>query len=247
MLGSLLGCDGGGDGTGPKAVGGSGGSGGSTVLPGGSSGSGGGGSLPEGVALTPMDGWVAVDSNTLGIQGAMFAYADPTSKLSMMEDFTGAKACISGTASKVIMPCEFMPPATDCYGEYWGAAIGMNLNQSIDETTKMGGTPMPFDATALTGFAFNISGTTIPGSLRFTVESSTGDFCTPPATLVAMGANTFTFEQLFSECWEKMANTMNPNAGTVKNSIKKIAWQVVTNAMGEVPYDYCVSDVRALQ
>jgi hypothetical protein len=243
MLGSLLGCDGGGEDPGPKAVGGSGGSG---TMNGGSSGSGGGGALPEGVALTPENGWVALEGNTLGVQGAMFAYADPTSKMSMVEDFTGAKACISGTASKVMMPCEFMPPATDCYGEYWGAAIGMNLNQAIDPATGEGGAIEAFDASGLKGFAFTIAGTTVPGSLRFTVESTTGDFCTPPATLVAAGANTFTFEELFSECWEKDANKMNPNAGTVKSAIKKIAWQVVTNDKSAVPYDYCVSDVRAL-
>src|SRR5688572_25214143 len=95
MLGALLGCDGGGEEPGgPKAVGGANGSGGSSVLPGGSGGSGGGGALPEGIALTPTDGWVAVDSNTLGIQGAMFAYGDTVSKMGMEENFTGSNACI---------------------------------------------------------------------------------------------------------------------------------------------------------
>jgi hypothetical protein len=178
----------------------------------------------------------------------MFAYADPTSTMTMTPNFTGASACISGEASKVILGCTFMPPATDCYGEYWGAAIGLNLNQpSVEMDGKMvGGDPMPYDASALKGFAFNIDGTKVPGSLRFTVESTSGDFCTPPATMVAAGPNTFLFEQLFSECWEKTASTENPNAGTVKNAIKKIAWQVVTNDKSAVPYDYCVSDVRAL-
>jgi hypothetical protein len=244
MLGAILGCDGGGEDPGPKAVGGAGGS---TGMLGGSSGSG-GGALPEGVALTPMEGWVPMDGNSLGIQGAMFAYADPTSKMTMMENFAGSSACISGEASKVIMPCTFMPPATDCYGEYWGVAIGLNLNQpTVEMDGKMvGGDPMAYDASGLKGFAFNIDGTKVPTSLRFTVESTSGDFCTPPATRVAAGPNTFMFEQLFSKCWEKTASTANPNAGTVKNAIKKIAWQVVTNDKSAVPYEYCVSDVRAL-
>src|SRR5689334_1737124 len=98
-------------GSGSSAAGSDSGSGGNSAV------------LPEGVPLTAMDGWVAVDSNTLGIQGAMFAYSDPTSGMGMAEDFVGANACIKGTAAKVDMMSDicknktFTPPAMDCYGE----------------------------------------------------------------------------------------------------------------------------------
>lgn len=266
FLATAVGCDNAGadDGMdGPKAVNNAGnsgvipnaGSGNNTSGSGNASGgtdSGTGGNsavLPEGVPLTATDGWVAVDSNTLGVQGAMFAYADPTSGMGMTEDFTGTNACIKGTAAKVdmmSMPCAtkmFTPPATDCYGEYWGAAIGLNLNQPIDEASGEGADPMPFDASAVKGFAFEISGAAVPTSLRFKVENDTGEFCTPPAKPVKLGANTFMFSDLVTECW-KAGGT---SAEGAKSSIIKIAWQVVTNDKSAVPFDYCVANVRALQ
>ena len=181
------GCGGGGDddpGKLPIA-----GAAGSSVFPGGSStgGSGGGGELPAGVPLTATDGWVDGMSNKLMIQGAMFEYADPTSLMGMTKDFMGAKACIKGTAAKVDMASTacttkmFTPPATDCYGEYWGAAIGLNLNQAIDPTTMMGGMAMPYNASAIKGFAFTITGAMVPTSLRFKVEDAGGEFCSPAA------------------------------------------------------------------
>ena len=253
VIGLGIGC-GGGDDTPPIQVGGSGtggsGTGGTTVLPGGT------GSLGEGVPLTPMNGWVPAD-NILMIQGAMFPFGDDTSKVGMMPaDFSmsGDKACIKGTAAKVdmtSMPCAtmmFTPPATDCYGQYWGAAIGMNLNQTIDMTTMKGGTPAPFNASALTGFAFEISGDGVPGTkdLRFKIENASGEFCNPGTKPVKKGVNSFKFGDLVKECW-KMPTATTPTGESAKADLIKIAWQVVTNASGTVPFDFCVSNVRALQ
>jgi len=252
------GCDNGGDDGGmdkPIPIAGAANNAGSgTVLPmAGSTSTGGtgGGDLPAGVPLAATDGWVDGMSNTLMIQGAMFEYADPTSLMGMTKDFTGTNACIKGTAAKVDMksaPCTsmmFTAPATDCYGEYWGAAIGLNLNQAIDPTTMMGGDPMPYDASAIKGFAFNITGAMVPTSLRFKVEDASGEFCSPAAKPVKLGANSFMFEDLIKECWAPKATAAN--ASTAKAGVIKIAWQVVTNAMGTVPFDYCVADLRALQ
>ena len=253
ILATAVGCDNAGDntGTGPQIVGGSGGAG--SVLPGGAS-SGGTGTLAEGVPLTPLNGWVAVD-NVLKIQGAMFPFGDKYSMMTVMPmDFSmsGDKACIAGTAAKVdmaSMPCTtkmFTAPATDCYGEYWGVAIGMNMNQTIDEATGMGSTPGPYDASAIKGFAFNISGAAVPTSLRFKVENAAGEYCSPPAKKIAAGPNTFMFGDVVKECWKTPTPTA-PTGETAKADLLKISWQVVTNAMGAVPFDFCVSDVRALQ
>jgi len=197
------GCDNGGDdaaGDPPITIAGSANNAGSgTVVPtaGSSTGGTGGGELPSGVPLAATDGWVDGMSNTLMVQGAMFEYADPTSLMGMTKDFTGANACIKGTAAKVDMKSTacttmmFTAPATDCYGEYWGAAIGLNLNQAIDPATTMGGDPMPYDATAIKGFAFNITGAMVPTSLRFKVEDASGEFCSPAAKPVKLGDNSF--------------------------------------------------------
>lgn len=228
--------------SGPAAVAGSTGSGGSGS---GAGGSGGGGNLPAGVPLIPMDGWVDMGSNTLGIQGALFSYADTFSIEGMTDDFTGSNACIKGVAAKVEMPCEVVPPAEDCYGTYWGAAIGLNLNQPIDENTGMGvDPPLPYDGSALTGFAFEITGSMVPTSLRFKVEGPNAvEYCTPSNTPVMVGANTFHFGDLRTECW----TTGGVSGEMVKSEIVKIAWQVVTNDKATVPFDFCVSNIVALQ
>ncbi len=163
------------------------------------------------------------------MQGAVFSYADPTSTVGMTEVKTGASYCIAGTAAKVdkmSTACKtmmFTPPAVDCYGEYWGAAIGMNLNQQIDMTSMEGGTPMAFDGSMIKGFAFEITGTKVPTTMRFKVEGPGGEFCTPTAKPVLLGANSFNLTDLVKECWEPMAATMNPNAETAKSMMVKIA------------------------
>jgi hypothetical protein len=260
VLALVAGCDNGGDddasgGSGPivaggtNATGGTNAAAGTTVIPGGT-GSGGTGMATEGVPLTPMDGWVPAD-NALMIQGAMFAYADPTSLMGLTEDFMGTHACIKGTAAKVdmaSMPCAtkmFTPPATDCYGEYWGAAIGLNLNQPIDMTTMMGADPMPFDASAIKGFSFKISGMAVPTSLRFKVENASGEFCTPKTVPIMLGDNTVMLSQLVAQCWD--LTLKGASAETAKSGLLKIAWQVVTNDKSTVPFDYCVEEVRAVQ
>jgi hypothetical protein len=247
MLSLAAGCsssddNSGSGGKGPVVVGGSG-SGGSVVPTGGT----GGGTLPDGVPLTPADGWVAKDSNTLGVQGAMFEYADTTSIMSLMKDFTGSNACIKGEAAAVMDPCTIVPPATDCYGTYWGAAVGLNMNQPIDEATGEGAEAMPYDATAIKGFAFTITGSTIPGvaNLRFKIEGPGADeYCTPASKGVKQGDNVFMFADLVKECWSVKAGAAT--AETVHSKVVKIAWQVVTKKGGTVPYDFCVSNLRAL-
>ena len=209
---------------------------------------GGGGDLAAGVPLTPTDGWVDGMSNTLMIQGALFPYADTTSMTGMTSDFTGTNACIKGSAAKVVMPCTVVAPATDCYGTYWGAAIGLNLNQPIDMTTMMGGTPVAFDASSIKGFAFEVSGTTVPApkDFRFKVENAAGEFCNIPTKKILLGANTVLFSELVSACYKITTNPPNPTAETAQSALIKIAWQVVTNTTGAVPFDFCISNIRAI-
>jgi hypothetical protein len=219
-----------GGGTGPSS-GGTTGVGGSVVTPTG------------GVPLTPVNGWIDGSSNELGIQGAMFAYADETSAERMMDDFIRDHACISGIAAKVDLQCTPVPPAGDCYGTYWGAAIGLNLNQAINPETRMGEAPLPYDASGLDGFSFEVTGPGVPASLRFKVETAAAEFCSPPPRPVRLGSNSFRFDELLEHCWAPGGMS----AEAAKSQIVKIAWQVVTNSAAEVPFDFCVGSLRALR
>jgi hypothetical protein len=252
MATALGACDSGGEntatgGSGPITLGGSSNQGGSGPV-----GSGGtsGGAAPqgEGAPITIADGWVDIAANDLGIQGAVFAYSDTVSGTGLVSTFVGPTACMKGTAAQVMDPCTIVPPATDCYGTFWGAAIGMNLNQPKDPVTGKGvETPLPYDASKLKGFAFTITGDTVPGpaSLRFKVENAKGEFCTPSTQKVKVGANQFLFKDLLAECWH-VTDPANATAETAQADLVKISWAVVTSKTATVPFDFCVSDVRGL-
>ena len=213
----------------------------------------------SGIPLTMAGGWVDGASNTAKIQGAVFTYGDDVSKMGMTSpllampvDPTVMNACMAGTAAKVdtmSVPCMtkmFTAPATDCYGQFWGAAIGLNLNQMIDATTMMGGAPMPYDASALKGFAFDISGTTVPSgaAFRFKADDGTKEFCTQANKKLVVGTNSVLFTELITECWKP--TTTSTTADTSQSKLLKISWQVVTNDKGTVPFDFCVSNVVAI-
>jgi len=209
---------------------------------------GGSGPAPEGVPITPTDGWVDAASNALGIVGALYSYADDTSGMGLMGTFVGETGCMKGTAAQVMDPCTVAPTASDCFGTFWGAAMGLNLNQPKDPATGMGvKDPLPFDASMLRGFTFEITGPTIPvaKSLRFKVENAKGEFCTPPSKKVLPGVNTFEFKDLIAECWHT-TEPPNATAETAQSALLKISWAVVTDKMATVPFDFCVSNIRAL-
>jgi len=124
----------------------------------------------------------------------------------------------------------------------------LNLNQPKDPATGMGVVdPLPFDASMLKGFAFEIEGNTVPApkSLRFKVENAKGEFCTPSAQKVKVGANSFEFKDLLAECWH-VTDPANATAETAQSALVKISWAVVTSKDAEVPFDFCVSNIRAL-
>gem|GEM_PF-676184 len=219
---------------------------------------------PEGVPITPVTGWIAKESNALGIQGAAFSFSDTTSAVGMtdnLKDATATTSCIKGTAAKVDMASDacvnkmFTAPATDCYGQYWGAALGFNLNQAIDMTLvpPAGGKPAAFDASLIKGFYFEISdhddhSGVVPGpsALRFKVnDSDDKEYCNTSALKVKSGANTVLFSDLTTECWAPTDMSSKITADVEKKFIK-IAWQVVTNASSTVPFDFCVGNVKAL-
>jgi hypothetical protein len=126
--------------------------------------------------------------------------------------------------------------------------IGMNLNQSLDvsQSPPTAGSPLAFDASALKGFSFEISGAIMPppNALRFEVESASGVFCNVPSTKIRRGVNTVLFSELVSQCFRIVGS--NPTAETAQSALLKIAWHVVPNTSGQLAYDFCVSNVRAL-
>ncbi len=155
------------------------------------------------------------------------------------------------------------PPAgKDCFGVTWGEEIGLNLNQpnvvDPDSGASMGGDPIAFDATNLSGFAFDVSGTVVPAGTAFRFKvvhpttAATGpdapvtEYCTPATKKVVLGTNTILFSELLEKCYAVTADPPNANATVGQSALTQIAWQVVTNTTAAVPFDFCISNIKAL-
>jgi hypothetical protein len=196
------------------------------------------------VLLTPVDGWIDGASNALHIQGAVYAGADERSAQKLSSDFSGSKMCIKGSTAVVDMNCTPVPPAPDCWMTIWGAGIYLNLNQ-----TTTASTPATFDARALRGFSFELSGPQIPRSyFRFQVESADPNdaYCTQ--NVFKPGANSAALVDLVSEhVLPQCVPTSSGNNGAYAAArLVRLRWAVVTNSVEETPYDFCVSNVRAI-
>ena len=202
-----------------------------------------------------------VTSAELGIQGTVVAVADSHSALDMTSNLTPpvgesvVNACIAGMAAKVDQLSEvcinhtFTPPATDCWAEFSGVGVEMNLNQGLDaQMGEASAKALAFDASALQGFAFDLDGATVPGpvSLRFSVESDDGVFCNVPTVKLHAGSNAVLFSQLVDRCFRITDDPPNPTAETVQSKLVKLSWRVVPNDSAAVPFDFCISNVRAI-
>jgi hypothetical protein len=198
------------------------------------------------VLITPVNGWVDGGSNVLLIQGAVYTGADSQSAANLSSDFTGSNMCIKGKAAKVDLGCTPIPPAPDCQMTTWGAAIYLNLNQALDQSTMMGGAPGPYDASRIRGFAFELSGPIVPktSELRFWVETEKWQFCSEWNKQLKPGDNTVLLSELYQYC--SITPHQNPPATSVASILTRLEWQVMTNSTSEVPYDFCVSNLRAL-
>lgn len=209
------------------------------------------------VPLSWNDGWL--ENAELGLRGAVFAESDTHTAQSFTSHLGGAdgmvaSACIQGTAARVDMtsePCvnqTFTAPATDCFGEYWGAAIGMYLNQARDADSAEAGASMVFDGSRLKGFAFELDGSSVPrpGYLRFQIETEDRLFCNLRTVKIVRGENQLLFDELEEDCFLYPTDPPRPTVDSVQSDLLKISWHVLTNTESTVPFDLCVSNVRAI-
>jgi len=197
---------------------------------------------PSGVALLPADGWLDGASNSLGVQGAAFAVADPASSLT--SDFAGNKMCLKGTTARVDQECDAAPPG-DCFSLSFGALLGLNLNQRLTSDGEVSD-PERFDASAITGFAFDIEGPVVPSALRFGITSDEPElYCERPRSgQVADSHREHQLTELVAQC-HRAGSDPKP-ASSAKHRAVRLQWQVVSNTAGEVPFDFCVTNLRAL-
>jgi hypothetical protein len=202
--------------------------------------------IPRGVAgtgfaLTPMAGWVAGGTNEAGIQGAFSTISDATSMGAttiMPANFTmatGTQICVSGSASQI------MTAAMPDYNRYWGGGVALDLGDPGAMAAKV-----PWNRGRVVGFSFNITGTTIPpmGQFRFGITPYEGSALVDdgPCTNITMGANTIMFSALHSQCY-----AATPGAALSDTALlASIKWQVATVVTAPTPFNFCISDLKAI-
>jgi hypothetical protein len=227
-----------------------------------------------GFALVPSDMGFFDGTNEGGVLGAWYSYGDYYNPVAGMGDCptmgfaqaecssitapvpgqpftnTGGRMCTNGTAAKVIMAAGGTTPA---YSAIWGTGIGFDFNNG---GTDDGGTGVKgaWDASAynVTGFSFRIDMPPLGGQMR--VEFPTN---------VAIGTT-----DINAAYWGGAGNNLSPITmsgdysfkftdvgGPMylpspmpfdKTKILSMQFHVVTNTSSTVPFDYCISNLRAL-
>ena len=245
-----------------------------TAMQTGTGGSGGGGKsgggTGVGVAITPdATGWVMADTNTLGIQGAWYAYgdgigADGTAAMgSCMKAGhtasectvittpapgpfanTGGKMCTSGKAAKVvdIVGKTGMPD----YSAIWGAGIGLDLAASGGTAS----TKSTFDATTkkVVGVSFDLDSVPLSG-LRV-------EFATPSTNGSSAGNDYWGGNASYgnspvaagpnSVTWDKISGPGAAAHVFTPGAIESIQFHVPTNTTAAGDYSFCISNLKFL-
>ena len=240
----------------------------------GGSGGGGGGGNVNGKPLMPSaDGFIALDANEAGVQGAWYSYGDwyggsdpamPTpgggdcavkgmypeaSCSSITSPVPGA--VFTNTGGKMCTMGTAAKVLDMNYSAIWGTGIGFDTNNG---GADVGGTKSPWDATAngITGLAFEIDTPPTGGQMRVEFPTSATPGTTDINAAYWGGATAnlspFTKGGKYSFHWKDVGGPMYLMAPAVFDPTKilSVQFHVVTNTSSAIPFSYCISNVYAL-
>jgi len=220
----------------------------------------GNGEIPigTGLAIVPdAEGWVTGSSNGLGIQGAFTAASDGTDDTGAptmtgstitLNTATAGQVCVSGNLAAIAPnPATTGPADAFLWNDYWGGSLGLNLRQVIPagggEALPASGWPQVSPAGRVTGFAYTLTpnaGTALP-TLRFTVDfigkPAGTTYCQP----LAPTATSSTLSSVVQDCWNMGAAVAVPGG-----DLLTIAWSIIPSETAPTPFNFCVSNVRAV-
>jgi hypothetical protein len=237
---------GGGLGTGGSNVG----TGGSNIGTGGGLGTGGTPVGTGGTVTTTLvfnNGYVSADSNTYGVQGAVYTFAD------------GVGSTISPDCSTTTAPCfkTFNGTGPICtqgigtavlegdYSTYWGAALGLDLNNAT-------GTKAEFAAAqkGILGFKFDITYTTPPPigvKVLFTYQvqdpvAGLAAYCVKldPSTKT----NFVPFSSALQDCFNGGLTPLSTTPGV--DHLMQLQWQMPTQPDQTTPFGFCIDKITPL-
>lgn len=179
------------------------------------------------VSLMPQNGYISCDSNTIGLQGYFFTYADMGGSMIAPANFemTGADICVNGTAAQVM---EGADGELDYSGTF-GAGLGFNFNQDTGSSTAN-----MWDAAAMGigGITFTIDPFPTGATMRVIFQSGGSDYCLQFTT---GGPHTVKFADTMSECWAETGTAPSPT------TLQQVKWQVATDDTMAYPFDFCLT------
>jgi hypothetical protein len=183
---------------------------------------------PASCDINFCDGWAPREGNCADIQGAFYTYADelnggPSS--AYITTSTTNLICVAGYVGQVI---------DGQYDVYWGAGLGMNLNQP-DITAER----QPYDAdyNGVTGFGFWFSYSTFEGEVRFTVRSEDDYYC--ETVRPGGGYSEFSLADLTKGCWSPVGTPHD------YSRLMSIEWHFVSNSQAGYSFEICLSGLTA--
>jgi|GEM_PF-1197818 len=219
--------------SGGNSAGGGTGAGGAMLAAGGSTGvmlGAGGGAMTMGTGLTiiPNNGFVNRLTNGVGVEGPFYTFNDGVSVI-RPATFAAAGASICADGSTVAVP-------NMNYAMYWGAGIGLNLNQAAGAASPAPYNPMTH---GLVGFRFTLEGTAVPDKVLVTIVAPGSS---TPYCKVVSGAGTYTVlgNEVRADC-----NASVPGALLPVGEIEAVQWIVPSND-GAVPFNFCVSNLSVV-
>jgi hypothetical protein len=170
-------------------------------------------------------GWISGTSNCVGIEGTIFGYTDELgSTISIVE--SDGRICVEGEATAVL---------NGNFLDYWGSVVAFELNHQE-------GVALAYDADAygVTGFALQISGSNVPERLRVRYRDvSDEEFC---VAVSGAGSYSVSLDATHPECWEP-GDTSTPDPG----EITRLEVHVVSENGGDIPFDFCIDNITAIQ
>lgn len=168
-------------------------------------------------------GWIDGSGNCLGIQGAVYTYADKGGSDMYFSSRT-KHICVAGTAKAAID------------ADHWGAIVSIQLN-------NQNGSGAAYDATAhgFKGMEFTLSGNKIPSQLyaQYRVDGVGSGYC---KTVGGAGTQSVLISEAHYECWDT-SNTGTPN----KTLLTNFEIEVPSNSNADVQFDFCIDDLKAIE
>ncbi|NLY93334.1 MAG: hypothetical protein GXY23_04830 [Myxococcales bacterium] len=170
-----------------------------------------------GGAPSNADTFFSADEAGLSIGLGAYNYFDMGGSTIALTNPEPGKLCAKGTAAQVV---------NMMYSEIWGGGIGVLLAEDGSS----------FDASQYDGFSFDISG--VPaGELRVGVTNASDSENAFFTNDISEGTNTLYWEDLAQGDWVTPPGTLELSA------VKDIQFQVASNDSGDVPFDFCISNL----